>query len=235
MSEVKAIIFDFGGTLDNDGVDWFVRLYDILSRRGLRLERDTFYQYARQAAEQLDEFADTRHLTMGQTVERLCERVTEIIKDLEGNGQMNWEPVQIATRFMSEAHEYLERNRSVLEQLQGRYRLGVISNNWGNTAGWCEQFQLSDYFEVMIDSTLVGSAKPDQAIFEAALAELSLPAEACVYVGDRFESDVFGAHQVGMRTVWVTGSDDKECPDESMVGHRIEKLPDILDINWVDE
>lgn len=232
MNQVEAIIFDFGGTLDSDGVDWFVRLYDMLSLRGLGLEREEFYQYTRQAARQMDKLADTRRLTMHQTVERLCHHVIEIIKDNNGACTMNWQVAEVAAQFMAEAGRFLRRNRQVLEQLRSGYRLGIISNNWGNTAGWCEQFQMSEFFETIIDSTLVGATKPDRAIFEAARAALALPAGACVYVGDHFENDVMGAHQAGMRTVWLTSSDAKQCPDETIVMHRIRKLPDILDIDW---
>ena len=232
MREIAAIIFDFGGTLDNDGLDWFVRLYDLLDPRGMSLGREEFYRYTKQAAQQLDEWADTRRLTMDQTVERLCRQLKKLITDDRGNGRGHWEPAQIAAEFMQPAQKFLERNRRLLEQLHRRFRLGVISNNWGNTAGWCEQFQLSEYLETVIDSTLVGAAKPDRIIFEAALTALDLSAGACAYVGDRFESDVFGAYQAGMRTVWITSGQDKECPDESMVGYRVEKLTDILDIDW---
>ena len=96
-----------------------------------------------------------------------------------------------------------------------------MSNNWGNTAGWCEQYQFNDLFEVMVDSERVGAMKPDARIFQAALEPLRLPTAQCVYVGDRFDCDVLGAQGVGMKSVWITNGDYYGQGDEGVATERI--------------
>ena len=113
--------------------------------------------------------------------------------------------------------------------LHGNYKLGVISNNFGNTRGWCDEYQLSPLFDVIIDSTVFGIAKPDPKIFEAALSKLGVaPAEA-IYVGDSYKADMVGAKNVGMWTAWMVGNQTKDCPDISVVDVQLSHLHELSD------
>ena len=80
-------------------------------------------------------------------------------------------------------------------------RLGVVSNSDGRVEEALVAAGLRDYFDVVLDSALVGVEKPDPAIFRAALDALGVaPAEA-LYVGDLYEVDVVGARAAGMDAV----------------------------------
>jgi len=222
MNRVAAVLFDFGGTLDHDGRDWCARLYEAVRRRGAAEEAPEFEQQVSAAAGAMDGLADTRQLTMAATVERLCRLVHQ-----RRGGGAQWDPAEVAREFVAESLGYLRRNRAVLAELAGQYRLGVISNNWGNTRGWCEEYGFSAYLEAIIDSAAVGAAKPARAIFAAALTALGLPAEACVYVGDRYESDVLGARAAGLGAIWITGADGRDGPDADAALGRIRRLTDL--------
>ena len=235
MSEIEAILFDFGGTLDDDGRDWFARLYSHVVRRLGRADREAFYRYADKAAHHAMTLADTAQLDMDGMVARLCEHIHEQWRGENGDGDLGWAPAEVITDFMAEARSVLERNRKVMQQLAQRFRLGVISNNWGNTAGWCAQFDLEEYLDTMVDSAVVGASKPERAIFQAALDELGLPARACVYVGDRYGCDVLGARAAGLQAVWMGTGDGETTVDETQFLARIAQLPDLLDLDWVKE
>ena len=89
----------------------------------------------------------------------------------------------------------------VLEQLQSRYELGVISNFDGRLRMVLEQLGVSRFFRHLVISSEVGADKPDPFIFRRAL-ELSgyNPADA-LYVGDDPAKDWEGAAAVGMRVL----------------------------------
>ena len=146
---------------------------------------------------------------MDQTARRLIEHTLREMENIVAGG---WPASVVADNFMDDSRKFIEQNRIALVKLNQRYRLGCISNNWGNTAGWCKQFGLDSLFETMVDSAVVDSIKPDRRIFEAALDELALTAENCVYVGDRFDCDMEGAYAMGMKTVWVVGN-GKNIPE----------------------
>lgn len=82
-------------------------------------------------------------------------------------------------------------------------RLGVVSNSDGRVDDALEAAGLRSFFEIVIDSALVGVEKPDPAIFHAALDVLGLAPAQVLYVGDLYEVDVVGARAAGMAAVLV--------------------------------
>ena len=229
---IKAILFDFGGTLDNNGIDWFTRLQRLINQTGDPITRETFDLHGGRAAEGIDNLPDTRTLSMSQLAHRLIQYTHDDITETTAAAPA-WNPPDIADAFIAESSENIRRNVDTLQQLSQRFRLGCISNNWGNTAGWCKEFDLDKLFEVMIDSTLVAAAKPDPRIFHAALNEMDLPPEECAYVGDRFDCDIKGAHAVGMTPIWITNSYYFGEVDNSVDPRRIKSLSDLLTADWL--
>ena len=51
---LKAIFFDYGGTLDADGVNWQDRFYPIYQAHGVAAERETFRQAYYKADDNID-------------------------------------------------------------------------------------------------------------------------------------------------------------------------------------
>lgn len=89
----------------------------------------------------------------------------------------------------------------VLEHLHGRYRLGVVSNSDGTVAATFRNLGLARWFTVIVDSDMVGVAKPEPAIFQHALAPLGSVPEHTVFVGDSYALDVIGARRAGIRPI----------------------------------
>ena len=81
------------------------------------------------------------------------------------------------------------------------YRLGVVSNYDSRLENVLRALELDHYFDVVVYSSAAGAAKPDPAIFEAALSALSvLPGDA-VHVGDQPRTDIEGARACGMHAI----------------------------------
>jgi putative hydrolase of the HAD superfamily len=91
---------------------------------------------------------------------------------------------------------------SALTQLKDRkLKLGVISNSDGRVDALLNNLNLTGYFDVVLDSKVVGCEKPDPRIFKLALDKTkTAPAEA-VYVGDMYAIDILGARRAGMAGV----------------------------------
>jgi HAD superfamily hydrolase (TIGR01549 family) len=119
-----------------------------------------------------------------------------------------------------------ERTADTLEELRRRgYRLGVVSNADGRVEALLEEVGLRGYFDVVVDSGVVGVEKPDPRIFHLACSAMGVPAGDAAYVGDIYEIDVMGARAAGMQAFLVDPLDrwtDLDCD-------RIADLPDLLD------
>jgi len=104
---------------------------------------------------------------------------------------------------MSDSAATFERNRPVLKALSERYRLGIVSNFYGNLEAVCDSAGLCSFFEVLVDSHCVGAEKPDPAIFRAALDGLRATPEETMFIGDSLRRDREGARRMGMRFIWI--------------------------------
>jgi putative hydrolase of the HAD superfamily len=93
---------------------------------------------------------------------------------------------------------------TALARLQAAgYRLGVISNSDGRAEEALAAAGLRTFFEVVVDSQLVGFEKPDPRIFHLALQRMGVRPDQALYVGDIYEVDVVGARGAGMSVVLV--------------------------------
>lgn len=87
----------------------------------------------------------------------------------------------------------------VLDALKGRYRLGIISN--GNNTP--QMVGMDDVFDFIVFAHECGCPKPDPRIFEFALAKCEVEPGRVMHVGDNLRSDVLGANNYGMVSVWL--------------------------------
>ncbi len=114
---------------------------------------------------------------------------------------------RVASRFLSGASAAFARNRPVLAALRQRYRLGVVSNFYGNLEAVCHSAGLASLFAVKADSHCVGADKPDPAIFRAALKTLRAMPETTAFVGDSLRRDREGARCAGTCFIWIAPQD----------------------------
>ena len=114
------------------------------------------------------------------------------------------------------------------------YLLGLISNT-GMTPGrlfrtYLEDLGVIHLFDQLTFSDEVLLAKPSPAIFLTTLSALGTTPEQGVHVGDHLRNDIVGAHEAGIRTVWVEGFDTSEVDVTPTAAiRRIADLPEALE------
>jgi putative hydrolase of the HAD superfamily len=82
-------------------------------------------------------------------------------------------------------------------------RLAVVSNWDISLHDVLERTDLRRLVDAVVISAELGVAKPDPAIFRAALERLGVPADGALHVGDSVEHDVAGARAAGIEAVLV--------------------------------
>ncbi len=92
----------------------------------------------------------------------------------------------------------------VLKVLHGKYVLGIITNGFAEThAEKIARLELDKFFDHVLLAGEMALAKPDPQIFARAMQLAGTSAEQSLMVGDRFERDIRGAQDAGMRAIWV--------------------------------
>ena len=87
-------------------------------------------------------------------------------------------------------------------------QLVVVSNSDGTVEQGLIEAGLRPYFDVVVDSTLVGFAKPDPRIFQHALTASGADPSHVLHVGDMYHADVVGACQAGLHALLLDPFDD---------------------------
>ena len=94
--------------------------------------------------------------------------------------------------------------------------LAVISNTEdGRLTDSLDAAGISDRFDLLIDSHLVGHRKPDAAIFRLTLDRLGIEAHEAAFVGDSYVHDALAARAMGMRGILLDPLDlhpESICP-----------------------
>ena len=192
------MLFDFGGTLDADGLAWKTRFFRLCRDEGLA-DDPAMFDPVFYAADDALVGAVPVTLSLFDTVTRLARDVTRALGGDEPAGR------RVAERFLADALARLRVNRPLLSRLSRRYRLGIVSNFYGNLVTVCHNAEIRPFFSVIVDSARVGFEKPDARIFQSALDELKLAPADVVFVGDSGPRDMAGARAMGMRHVWLVG------------------------------
>jgi putative hydrolase of the HAD superfamily len=86
----------------------------------------------------------------------------------------------------------------VLEKLQPRYELAVISNFDGRLRFILEQLGISKFFAHIFISSEIGADKPDPEIYRRALKFMNLKPDRVLYVGDDPDRDWKAAAATGL-------------------------------------
>jgi putative hydrolase of the HAD superfamily len=221
VSEPFALLFDFGGTLDADGIPWAPRFYAAYRAAGGTVDAPAFEAAFRASDRALERASGVSELGFRDMVRAQIDQLHLLLPD---GGLVD--AARVGERFHDDVVAVVSRNRPLLERLSARWRLGVVSNFTGNLEPCLVELGIRRWFTVVMDSAVVGIAKPDTRIFADALARLDVPPARAWMVGDNFEADLRPAAALGMRTCWLAAA-ERLVPDGAGPTARIERLLEI--------
>ncbi|MFP8967730.1 pyrimidine 5'-nucleotidase [Pokkaliibacter sp. CJK22405] len=216
------VIFDADDTLFH--FDAFAGLQMTLATHGKDFNREDYAQY---------QAINTPLWQQYQQGEITAEDV-KIRRFIPLAEELGISPRQLNQQFlasMAEVCHPLEGVRELLERLQGKVGLGIITNGLVDlqTARLARN-AMSHFFEVLVVSEAVGVAKPDPKIFRHTELEVqkikpnqSLTPEQFLMVGDNPASDILGGQRAGWHTCWLnaakTPAPDGILPNYTVSNH----------------
>lgn len=203
---IKGIIFDYGGTLDTNGVHWFEVFYDAYRNAGADVDKERLreaYVFGERAMEKnseqikpADTFLDNLKMKVDYQMQYLTENDIEDI-DLQDKKEL------IIDSCYRLAKENLSDATSTLKALKSKYPLVLVSNFYGNLNSVLEDYDVDGYFDGVIESSVVGIRKPNPDIFRKGLEALQLKADEVAVIGDSYKNDIAPAQSLGCVTIWL--------------------------------
>lgn len=137
----------------------------------------------------------------------------------------------IMDRWVDRLAKYMrlmEDTTKVLDELSKKYRLAILTNGDSvSQRGKLNTFPHLDWFEIVMVAGDYPWAKPDVRIFELLCKKLKVVPDEVVFVGDTIVSDIVGAKNAGMRTIWIQGDEElnSDLPDI-----RLYRLSELLSV-----
>ncbi|MFB6206844.1 MAG: HAD family hydrolase [Haloglomus sp.] len=120
--------------------------------------------------------------------------------------------------------------REAVETLAQRHRVGVVTNGSPEMQRQkLSTLPFADAFETVVHAGYDAPAKPAADPFHAALGDLDGHPERAVHVGNSLSSDVVGAHNAGLRSVWLRQSDG---PGDHQPTFTVDEMAELATPPW---
>lgn len=231
---LSALLFDYGGTLDTAGSHWSKMLWHAYERQRVAVTEQEFrdaYIYAERTLgrENIIQPTDTFHRT-------LAEKVRLEFHDLDRRGLIDpKESASLQAAVVADLYERVVATTSesarVLRKLKEHYRLGLVSNFYGNVETVLREFQLDGLFDEVIESAVVGIRKPDARIYQLGVERLGMQPSEVAVIGDSVKKDILPAKRIGCKAFWLRGEGWTDDPiDASPADVVINSLSELLEI-----
>lgn len=231
---IKAVFFDFGGTLyevNNSVTKMWMKL---LKGTGISIWDETrFYESLREARVLLDK----------QTAERVHSKLNPEMSEtywtaynaliLEKMGIVEREKINMSEKIsqqlnrIEKKYEIVQGVKETLVTLKLKYKLGLISNTSYDIRKYLEDDKIIHLFDVIGLSYELKLWKPNKKIFFQCCNMIGVKSKECVYVGDSVICDVEAAANAGMVSILLdfSGKVSTEC----ITIKRIHELLNLLD------
>ncbi|MDL2223507.1 HAD family hydrolase [Bacteroidales bacterium OttesenSCG-928-M11] len=234
IKKAQGIIFDYGATIDSNGIHWAEVLWEAYETLKVPVTKQQFrdaYVYGE------------RYLALNPVIKptdnfrQVLEAKTNLqidwlIKEgfLDKNEKSLIYPFDISNHCYNFVNVVLKKAKPILKKLSEKYPLVLVSNFYGNVEAVLNDFDLRSYFKDIIESAVVGVRKPDPAIFSLGVQALGLKAEEVVVIGDSHRKDIEPARTIGCQTIWLKGPGWGDEDENATADCIIEDFSELKDI-----
>ncbi len=206
-SKYRALFFDAGGTLFCPHPSVGHIYATVAAKYGAKVNEHEVEQIFRQEFGKRDkEIALKAHASEKNEKEWWRELVRFVFS--------RFAPIEHFDEFFEDLYDVFARPEAwklypevipMLIELKKRpLVLGIVSNWDSRLFSICEGTGIKKYFDFILASAVVGSAKPDSGIFNEALKQAGVSANQAMHVGDSIDNDFFGAKKAGVDALFIS-------------------------------
>lgn len=222
-----TIIFDYGGTLDTDGVHWSEKFWESYQTFNIQVEKKEFRNAFVYSERKIVNIIKP-DFKLKSTYETQLKYQMEYLEKEGLYSKSNIELIEDMTNFcLTAVLNNINFTKKVLSSIIKEFNLGLISNYYGNLETVLNETDLRKYFKSFIDSAVTGIRKPDKSIFELSLKELNTKPNHTIVVGDSYGNDIIPAKELGCTTVWLEGKGWNIPIDTSSADIKIKSIKEL--------
>lgn len=191
---IKAIILDFDGTLsDRYGAAYEMYRWYLKQIMPEEDENSLAFEAKVQQCLIYDEYGT---IDRSHVLEQIKKKW---VKDLDIE---KWKDVWYSNFFRYQ--RLMEHCEEILLLLKEKYKLAIITNGPETSQmAKVKALGMDAFFPVVVVGGAFGKQKPDVSIYHHTAQQLGVEPEECVFIGDTFSTDIFGALAAGMQAVMM--------------------------------
>ena len=208
----RCFLFDLDQTLLNFHASEHIALEKVIKANGLAYSDDTynaFKAYNKSLWLELEKGTITRE-------DLFTLRFNDIISRCGGDGS-GLDPLKINSEFIRTMSENgvlmegaLEFVKKIKEEIPGSLIYIITNGATINAKGRIASTGLDKYIDDIFVSEDMGVTKPAVEFFDMVLNDIDSPKESCIVVGDSLSSDMAGARNASLTSVWFMPTGDIE-------------------------
>ena len=227
---VRAIFFDFGGTLG-----WLEPVIDVPWKAWAKAAADLHLELSESEIRRANKEADRRfdgqiYHYHGRTQEfwRMRDMWTIGRLGVTSRRQELFDALQALFGDPRWVHLYPETIETLEQTRKMDCHMGAISNFTDGLLTLLTYHGLDRFFNSVTYSQAVGASKPDPRVFDRALERAECGPSEAIHVGDSWESDYLGAKRAGLRAVWLNRN-GANPPEPCEMIRDLREVPRLLD------
>src|SRR3989344_206202 len=193
---VKAILFDFWGTLMSNGV--WSPIKQVKQKLDINMPFSE-YVVRMERAMMTEKFPSLKKAFENVFLEFSIPENEEVLNELIGMWNNNW---MLAKPF--------EETEEVLKQLKGKYKLFLTSNTDNfSIESIFNKYPFQQYFDGIFLSCELNLIKTDKNFLKVVIDQTGIPADEMIMVGDSMQSDIITAKKIGINAVLIDRNDTR--------------------------
>ncbi len=236
-SSLRAVIFDFGGTLANivPTHQWlFLRA---CQEMGLVVHPHRIYDAESVGWEPYLTPLGPAHPEASVSGEAFAHFKTVLLRErlaaagIQADPGLLWRTAARVYELDTDPDMYglYDDVLPALDALRSRgVTMGILSNHEWELPKLVDGLGLTPYVASVVTSARVGFRKPHPRMFQRAFAELGVAPGEALMVGDSVSADIRGAEGVGMAGVFIQREPGRELPADIRVIQSLAELADFL-------
>ena len=238
---VKAILFDYGATLDTFGQHWGMVIWHGYEHLGIPVTEAQYreaYVYGERTlgSKEIIRQTDTFLTTLKVKIDLQFDYLRDSGAWLPECDERAEKHDALVEYLYSGLQRNMEHTRQILSQLREKgIPMALVSNFYGNVETVLGEMQLRDFFCDVIESAQVGIRKPDPRLYALgveALRKKLLPEHLdesdILVVGDSIQKDIIPAKSLGCKTAWFKGEGWKKEPVDETIPDFV--ITDLLEL-----
>ncbi len=221
---IKAVIFDYGGTLADSNTSWdnvSEKAVERLSLDGIDVKAIDFQN----AIMDTVEWRKTIH-TEGREADshEFFNHALGILGHFASRDATDELEMYV---YEAGETEWLTDLETLLSSLSENYKIALLSNAWLEAPRQTLRDKgYGRWFDAMVCSYDIRIPKPDPRIFQHTINLLEVDASEAVMVGDSKKADIEGGINAGLEAVWVDNEGTGEWKGHTV--KNISELPELL-------